>query len=88
MLPPSAFTIDSRTDTLLVSGTPEVIQTARNFMALEDIPAPQVMFEVKIIDVTKQNDTTNVGINWSGSSPLGLFENCITCTGPQTAPPA
>jgi type IV pilus secretin PilQ/predicted competence protein len=88
VLPSSSFTIDSRTDTLLVSGTPEVIQTARNFMALEDIPAPQVMFEVKIIDVTKQNDTTNVGINWNGTSQLGLFENCIACTGPQTAIPA
>ncbi|MBV8081868.1 MAG: secretin and TonB N-terminal domain-containing protein [Candidatus Eremiobacteraeota bacterium] len=86
VLPTNSFTIDPRTDTLLVSGTPEVIQSARNFMALEDIPAPQVMFEVKVIDVTKQNDTTNVGINWSGSSVLGLFENCITCSGPQTLP--
>src|SRR5271165_4073953 len=87
VLPTSAFTIDTRTDTLIVSGTPEVIQTARNFMALDDVPAPQVMFEVKIIDVTKQNDTTNVGVNWTGSSALGLFENCIACTGFQTAVP-
>ena len=86
MLPLSAFTIDTRTDTLLVSGTPEVIQTARNFMALEDVPAPQVVFEVKVIDVTKNNDTTNVGIDWAGSSTLGLFENCITCTTFQTGP--
>jgi general secretion pathway protein D/type IV pilus assembly protein PilQ len=87
VLPPSAFTIDPRTDTLLVNGTPEVIQTARNFMALEDVPAPQVVFEVKVIDVTKNNDSTNVGIDWTGSSVLGLFENCITCTTFQTIPP-
>jgi type IV pilus secretin PilQ/predicted competence protein len=86
VLPASAFTIDTRTDTLLVSGTPEVIQTARNFMALEDVPAPQVVFEVKVIDVTKNNDAQNVGIDWTGSSTLGLFENCITCTSFQVAP--
>jgi type IV pilus assembly protein PilQ len=86
VMPAGSYTIDPRTDTLLVSGTPEVIQTARNFMALEDIPAPQVVFEVKVIDVTKNNDTTNVGVQWTGSSVLGLFENCITCTSPQTGP--
>lgn len=84
VLPASAFTIDARTDTLLVNGTPEVIQTARNFMALEDVPAPQVIFEVKVIDVTKNNDSANVGIDWTGSSPLGLFENCVACTAPIT----
>jgi type IV pilus secretin PilQ/predicted competence protein len=87
VLPTSAFTIDPRTDTLLVTGSPDIIQTARNFLALTDVPAPQVVFEVKVIDVTPKNDTLNVGIDWAGVSPLGLFENCITCTGPQTAPP-
>jgi type IV pilus secretin PilQ/predicted competence protein len=87
VLPAGHFTIDPRTDTLLVTGTPDVIQTARNFMALEDIPAPQVVFEVKVLDVTKNNDTQNVGVNWTGSTALGLFENCISCTGPQTQVP-
>ncbi|HZV80181.1 MAG TPA: secretin N-terminal domain-containing protein [Candidatus Binatus sp.] len=87
VLPAGHFTIDPRTDTLLVTGTPDVIQTARNFMALEDIPAPQVVFEVKVLDVTKNNDTQNVGVNWTGSTALGLFENCISCSGVQTQVP-
>ncbi|MBV8171731.1 MAG: secretin and TonB N-terminal domain-containing protein [Candidatus Eremiobacteraeota bacterium] len=87
VLPAGAFSIDPRTDTLLVTGAPEVIQSARNFMALEDIPAPQVVFEVKVLDVTKNNDTQNVGISWTGSSALGLFENCLTCGAFQTQVP-
>jgi type IV pilus assembly protein PilQ len=88
VLPTSAFTIDSRTDTLLVTGSPDIIQSARNFLALSDVPAPQVVFEVKVIDVTPKNDSINVGIDWTGSSALGLFENCITCTGASTLPQA
>jgi type IV pilus secretin PilQ/predicted competence protein len=79
VIPPSSFSVDSRTDTLLVSGTPDIIQSARNFMALADIPAPQVIFEVKVVDITSNNDTNNSGINWAGASPFDLFENCIGC---------
>jgi type IV pilus assembly protein PilQ len=86
VLPGGSFTIDPRTDTLLVTGSPEVIQSARNFLALSDVPAPQVVFEVKVIDITPKNDSINVGIEWTGSSALGLFENCITCTGATTLP--
>jgi len=79
VLPSNSFVIDPRTDTLLVNGTPDVIQSARNFLALADIPAPQVVFEVKVVDITKNNDTVNAGIDWSGQTRLGLFENCISC---------
>jgi type IV pilus secretin PilQ/predicted competence protein len=86
VLPATAFTIDPRTDTLLVTGSPDIIQSARNFLALSDVPAPQVVFEVKVIDVTPKNDSLNVGIDWTGTSALGLFENCITCAGVSTLP--
>ena len=79
VLPAGSFVIDPRTDTVLVNGTPDVIQSARNFLALSDVPAPQVVFEVKVVDITKTNDTTNVGIDWAGTTRLGLFENCIAC---------
>jgi type IV pilus secretin PilQ/predicted competence protein len=81
VIPASNFTVDARTDTLLVTGTPDIIQSARNFLALSDIPAPQVMFEVKVIDITRTNDTNNTGVNYSGSSALAFLEN------PLGAPP-
>ena len=79
VIPSTNFTIDSRTDTLLVSGTPDIIQSARNYLALADIPAPQVVFEVKVVDITSNNDTNNTGIEWTGTAPFDLFENCIGC---------
>ena len=81
VIPSNNFTVDGRTDTLLVTGTPDIIQSARNFMALADIPAPQVMFEVKVVDVTRTNDTSNNGVNFAGSSALAFLEN------PLGAPP-
>lgn len=75
VIPLTAFTVDARTDTLLVTGSPEIIQSARNFLALSDIPAPQVMFEVKVVDITRNNDTANNGVNFSGSSALAFLEN-------------
>jgi len=81
VIPANNFTVDARTDTLLVTGSPDIIQSARNFLALSDIPAPQVMFEVKVIDITRNNDSSNNGVNFSGSSALSFLEN------PLGAPP-
>ncbi len=78
VIPPSSFTIDPRTDTVIVSGTPAIIQSARNFLALVDVPAPQVVFEVKVLDIT-HNANANVGVSYAGASPLDLFENCLAC---------
>jgi type IV pilus assembly protein PilQ len=78
VIPASSFTVDPRTDTVIVSGTPAIIQSARNFLALTDVPAPQVVFEVKVLDIT-HNANANVGMSYNGSSPLDLFENCIEC---------
>lgn len=78
VIPASSFTVDPRTDTVIVSGTPAIIQSARNFLALVDVPAPQVVFEVKVLDIT-HNATGNVGMDFNGSSPLDLFENCFAC---------
>ncbi len=85
VIPATAYTIDPRTDTVIVSGTPDIIQSARNFLALSDVPAPQVVFEVKVLDIT-HNANSDVGMQYSGSSPLDLFENCIACLAAQTVP--
>jgi Flp pilus assembly secretin CpaC len=81
VIPATAYTVDARTDTLLVNGTPDIIQSARNFLALSDIPAPQVMFEVKVVDITRTNDSSNTGMAYTGSSQFDFFEN------PLGAPP-
>ncbi len=85
VIPASSYTVDPRTDTVIVSGTPNIIQSARNFLALTDVPAPQVTFEVKVLDVAHNGDS-NVGVQYTGSSPLDLFENCIQCSPGQVVP--
>jgi type IV pilus assembly protein PilQ len=85
VIPASSFSVDARTDTVIVSGTPDIIQSARNFLALADVPAPQVVFEVKVLDVSRTGNM-DVGTQWVGSSPFDLFENCLACTGPITVP--
>jgi type IV pilus assembly protein PilQ len=85
VIPATSYTIDPRTDTVIVTGTPDIIQSARNFLALSDVPAPQVVFEVKVLDVTRDANS-NVGVSWSGASPFDLFENCLACTAGQTVP--
>jgi type IV pilus assembly protein PilQ len=87
VIPASSFSVDARTDTVIVSGTPDIIQSARNFLALADVPAPQVVFEVKVLDVSRTGNM-DVGTQWVGSSPFDLFENCLACTGPVTVPAA
>ena len=76
MIPASSFTVDARTDTLLVSGGPDIIQSARNFLALADVAAPQVVFQVKVVDVTR-NASSNVGVNFAGNSVLDFLENPV-----------
>jgi Flp pilus assembly secretin CpaC len=86
VVPSSAFTVDARTDTLLVTGTPDIIQSVRNFLALADVPAPQIVFEVKVLDVTGSKNS-NAGIAWSGASAICLFEQPVggtTCPGTTT----
>jgi type IV pilus assembly protein PilQ len=77
VIPENSYTVDARTDTLLVNGTPDIIQSARNFLALTDIPAPQVMFEVKVVDITRTNDQVNAGVDYTGTSTFDFFENPV-----------
>lgn len=41
-------------------------RTAQNLIASVDAPSAQVMFEVKVADVTPQNDSSNFGLEFGG----------------------
>ncbi|MBV8353720.1 MAG: type II secretion system protein GspD, partial [Candidatus Eremiobacteraeota bacterium] len=57
---------DDRQNAILVTGTTEVVAAARALLVEIDRPAAQVLFEVKVIDVTPQNDVSNVGVQFGG----------------------
>jgi type IV pilus assembly protein PilQ len=56
---------------VVVDGNDNVQSAAQNLFATIDQPGPQVMFEVKVADVTPQNDTTNFGLEFGGTNLQG-----------------
>lgn len=71
VLPDGSYVADDRQNAIVVTGNPEMQETAQAFLASVDVPAPQVMFEVKVADLQPENDQSNVGIEWGGLDLTG-----------------
>ncbi|HZY98277.1 MAG TPA: secretin N-terminal domain-containing protein [Candidatus Baltobacteraceae bacterium] len=56
---------------VLVSGGERVQRIAHELLAQIDVASPQVMFEVKVADVTPVNDSSNVGFEFGGLDLTG-----------------
>jgi type IV pilus assembly protein PilQ len=56
---------------VVVGGNDAVQTAAQTLFATIDRPGPQVMFEVKVADVTPQNDTSNFGLEFGGTNLQG-----------------
>jgi type II secretory pathway component GspD/PulD (secretin) len=65
-VPDSALIADDRQNAVIVTGNDEVIATAGALLAALDVPGSQVMLEVRVADVTPQDDTSNVGVIFGG----------------------
>lgn len=65
---------DEKLNMVIVRDTPDVIKMAEKLVALEDVPEPEVMLEVEVLEV-QRNSLQNLGIAWPGSvtvTPLPL----------------
>jgi len=71
VLPSGSYVADDHQNAIIVNGTNETVTTARRMLAAIDVPTPQVMFEVKVVDVTLNNDQSNVGVLFGGKSENG-----------------
>ncbi|MBC5816231.1 MAG: type II secretion system protein GspD [Candidatus Eremiobacteraeota bacterium] len=71
ILPDGSYVADDRQNAVVVTGNSEMQETAGAFLSSVDVPAPQVMFEVKVADLQPQNDQSNVGIEWGGLDLTG-----------------
>jgi general secretion pathway protein D len=65
-LPDGALVPDDRGNLVVITGTSEVIATARSLLASLDAPGRQVMFEVRVADVKPVDDSSNVGLEFGG----------------------
>jgi type IV pilus assembly protein PilQ len=61
---------DYRTNSLVVTDTPNRLEVIAMVIASLDVPVPQVMLEVEMLDVSK-NAVDKMGVNWP-TSILGL----------------
>jgi type II secretory pathway component GspD/PulD (secretin) len=66
VLPDGSYVADDAQNAVLVSGNDQVQQTAARFVRNLDVPSPQVLFEVRVADVTPENDQSDVGIEFGG----------------------
>jgi type II secretory pathway component GspD/PulD (secretin) len=66
---------DTRTNSILVSGTGEDLTKIRNAIRAIDIPAPQVVIEVKLVEVSRQAIKRLGGEFGFGGSKFGISNN-------------
>jgi type II secretory pathway component GspD/PulD (secretin) len=68
-----SYVADTEQNEVIVDGNDNVQGTAASLFATIDRPSPQVMFEVKVADVTPQNDTSNFGLEFGGANLQGTL---------------
>jgi len=66
--------VNEKTNSIIMRDTPEAIRLAEKMVADQDIPDPEVMLEVEVLEVSR-NRLSQLGINWPDQLSL-------TVTGP------
>ncbi|HEV3153399.1 MAG TPA: secretin N-terminal domain-containing protein [Candidatus Baltobacteraceae bacterium] len=66
ILPDGSYLADDAQNAIIVSGNSDLQRTASGFVRSMDVPSPQVLFEVRVADLTPENDNSNVGITFGG----------------------
>ncbi|MEY4754061.1 MAG: hypothetical protein RJA44_1736, partial [Pseudomonadota bacterium] len=63
MLKTKDVVTDTRTNTLLMRDTPEAIAVAEQLVAANDVPEPEVMLEVEVLEVSMSRNS-EIGFKW------------------------
>ena len=63
------LSLDERTNTLVVRGTPDMIGIAEKLIAAHDLPDPEVMLEVEVLEVSRDK-ASQLGIQWPTSATV------------------
>jgi type II secretory pathway component GspD/PulD (secretin) len=71
LAPDGTYLADDEQNSVVVSGNGAVQEATRSLFASIDRPSPQVLFEVKVADVTPRNDSSNVGLEFGGTNLQG-----------------
>lgn len=74
---------DEKLNMVIVRDTPDAIRMAERLVSLEDVPEPEVMLEVEVLEV-QRNHELNLGVAWPDSvtvTPLPLGSAIAPVTG-------
>ncbi|MEX3953727.1 secretin N-terminal domain-containing protein [Paraburkholderia sp. EG287B] len=69
--------IDERANTVTVRGTPDTIKVAEEMIAAQDLPDPEVMMEVEVLEVSHER-LTDLGIDWPNSFTMSTPSTATT----------
>mgnify|MGYP001245951182 CR=1 FL=1 len=68
---------DARTNTLVMRDTPDAIAVAEKLVAANDVPDPEVMLEVQVLEVSADR-MSNLGIKWPDSFGISTPKSAAT----------
>ncbi len=74
--------LNEKTNSIVMRDTPEAIRLAEKMVADQDVPDPEVMMEVEVLEVSR-NRLSQLGINWPDQLTLTAAPNA---TGGGTSP--
>lgn len=69
--PDANLVADDRQNAVIVTGNGEIESAVSALVTTIDVPGQQVMFEVRVADITPNDDTSNVGVLFGGTDLKG-----------------
>jgi type IV pilus assembly protein PilQ len=72
LVPEGSFLADEEQNAVLATGSERTQTDTQTLIATLDVASPQVMFEVKVADVTPVNDASNFGFEFGGLDITGM----------------
>jgi len=80
LVPKEAIAIDQRMNSLIVTATPDIIDTVKSFVKAVDVPMPQVALRLHVLAASEGASKT-LGVNWEQSTGVTLQEGKKDPTG-------
>jgi type II secretory pathway component GspD/PulD (secretin) len=71
LVPEGSFLADEEQNAVLATGSERIQSDTQALISTLDVASPQVMFEVKVADVTPINDSSNFGFEFGGLDITG-----------------
>ena len=73
----SEINLDEKSNTLVLRGTQDMISIAEKLIAAHDLPDPEVMLEVEVLEISKDR-LTDLGIQWPSQFAVGTPSSTTT----------